>query len=103
MTSETGSQDERLRRLAVLGELVKLTRLDDAMRQVHRHELLTGLDELEAGIRALIADPGPLVRDGQPVTDADGKAIPDPRVRGEAKKALHRLGRERTRCFGPGE
>ncbi len=70
------------------------------MRQVHRHDLLTRLDELEAGIRALIADPGPLVRDGESVTGEGGEPVPVPVVRGQAEKELERLHRERAKLLG---
>ena len=92
--------DDRQARIAALEELVKLTQLDDAERQLHRRQLLDDLDRLEVAIQAQITDPGPLIRAGKVVTGEDGLPVPDLKARRQAEQGLEQLHRERARLLG---
>jgi hypothetical protein len=65
-----------------------------------RRQRLALLDQVEKGLLAIIAEPGPTVVDGEIVYGQDGEPVPNRDVGQYAERLLWRVRRQRVRLLG---
>jgi hypothetical protein len=88
---------DQLERLEALRELALLERLAAEQREARD---AAEADRIEAGLAALVADPGPVFAEGDVVRGEDGRPVLDEALRRDAARALAELRAERAKTGG---